>query len=198
MYFYVFECIFFHRKSFNYRLIHPRCKPYPYRPFIPEEWESRLANQDWKGLEIRAVKEGKGVFACDNFKKNEVVCNYGGKFLDEQYAKKYLLPFEEKCNYLLEFNEQIDGCRTKFYLNHDASTQSFGKYINHSKLHPNLDIKIYSTKDKKLDVIFRTTKKISKGTQLVWNYGKNFSGVKDCVDTCLICQKRISKTNLSS
>ena len=149
-----------------------------------------MANQDWTGLEIRKVEEGKGVFARIDFKKNQVICNYGGKFLDEKYVKKYLLPFEEKCNYLLEFNEQIDGRFTKLYLNHDSSTETFGKYINHSKLHPNLDIKIYATKDQKLDVIFRAKKKIAKGTELLWNYGRDFSGVNDCVKSCSVCQRK--------
>ena len=142
-----------------------------------------MENQAWTGLEIRKVEEGNGVFACVDFKKNDVICNYGGKFLHEKYVKKYLLPFEEKCDYLLELD---DNC----YLNHDSSTSTFGKYINHSKLHPNLNAKIYSTKDSKLDVIFRAKKKIAKGSQLLWNYGKQFSGVKDCVKSCHLCQKK--------
>ena len=47
----------------------------------------------------------------------------------------------------------------KFYLNHDASTETFGKYINHSKVHPNLTFKIFIMKDSTLDVIFFAKKK---------------------------------------
>ena len=146
--------------------------------------------QEWTGLEICSVPEGKGVFSTVEFKKNYAIYNYGGIFLSEEYAKAFLLPYEEKCNYLLELHERYKRKWVKFYLNHDASTETFGKYINHSKVHPNLTFKIFITKDSTLDVIFFANKKISKGTELLWNYDKQFSGVKDCVNSCVLCRKR--------
>ena len=115
--------------------------------------------QEWTGLEICRVPEEKGVFSTVEFKKNYAICNYGGIFLSEKYAKAFLLPSEEKCNYLLELHERYKWKWVQFYLNHDASTETFGKYINHSKVHSNLTFKIFITKDSTLDVIFFAKKK---------------------------------------
>ena len=86
------------------------------------------------------------MFSTVEFKKNYAICNYGGIFLSEEYTKAFLLPYEEKCNYLLELHERYKWKWVKFYLNHDASTETFGKYINHLKVHPNLTFKIFVTK----------------------------------------------------
>ena len=66
-----------------------------------------------------------------------------GIFLSEEYTKAFLLPYEEKCNYILELSERYKQKWVKFYLNHET----FGKYINHSKVYPNLTFKIFITKD---------------------------------------------------
>ena len=154
---------------------------------LPDDLENKIINQDWKGLQIKAVEEGRGVFACKDFKKNEPICNYGGIFMNHDCAKKNFLPYDEKCDYLLEINQKFEGEYTKFYLNHDNSTETFGKYLNHSKIHPNLSFKIYSTKNNKLDVIFIAKKKILAGSQLLWDYGKSYSGVNACVKSCSKC-----------
>lgn len=177
-----------HNSNLNIPL---RCKDFPFRSLVPQKWEPMIASQEWKGLEIRSVAEGKGVFATVTFQKNDVICNYGGKFLTEEYAKTFLLPYEEKCNYLVEMRENFQGNWVNFYLNHDSCSTKFffGKYINHSKLHPNLTFKIYVTKDIKLDFLFFAKMRILKGTELVWNYGSNFSGVNSCVNSCKKCKK---------
>lgn len=157
---------------------------------MPDKWAVKCASQSWTGAEIRSVAEGKGIFSTKEFEKNEVVCNYGGKFLSEEYATQHLLPFEEKCNYLIEIQENVNGKLVKFFLNHDESTESIGKYLNHSKLHANLRIRIFATKDNKLDVLFLAKKKICSDVQLLWDYGKSFMGVEDCVKSCQICRKK--------
>ena len=86
------------------------------------------------------------MFRTVEFKKNYAICNYGGMFLSEEYTKAFLLPYEEKCNYLLELHERYKWKWVKFYLNYDASTETFGKYINHSKVHPNLTFKDFHYK----------------------------------------------------
>ena len=144
--------------------------------------------QSWPGLEIRNCAEGRGVFAIKEFKKNSPVCNYGGVFLQEEYVKDNLIEDDEKNSYLLELRENYYDVWATLYLNHDKSTHTFGKYINHSKLHPNLTYKIYITKDDKPDVIFFANAKIDRGSELLWNYGNNFSGVKDCVKSCQKCK----------
>ena len=123
-------------------------------------------------------------------KKDTAVCNYGGHFVKQEFAEEYLLPYEEKCDYLLELEENFKGEWKKFYLNHDEkSCETVGKYLNHSKKHPNLTMRVYADKDK-VEVIFFTLRKIYVNEQLVWNYGPQYNGVWDCVDTCRRCRSR--------
>lgn len=117
-----------------------------------------------------------------------MVCNYGGMFLPEDYVEKHLYPDKELCNYLVELRVKNMNSLVTVYLNHDDSTHSFGKYINHSKIHPNLGYKIYATSDAKVDIIFFAKKPIYKGNEILYNYGDNFSGVKDCVQSCYQCK----------
>lgn len=171
-----------------------RFTEFPYRPFLPEKWEEFVHKQSWPGLQIRDVVEGKGVFSTQEFRKGDIICNYGGNFLEEDYVKKYLIPFEEKCTYLLEMHEKFRESWGKFYLNHNDYTKTIGKFINHSKIHDNLKYKIYVRKDGQLDVLFFAKSKIVPNTELLWNYGKTYSGVEDCVDSCKKCKKCQPKT----
>ena len=101
------------------------------------------------------------------------------------YVEEHLFPYEEKCNYLLE----IKITESIFYLNHtytEMQHTSYGKYLNHSSKHLNLYLKMFEIDDK-LDVIFFAKHKIMKGTELVWNYGNSFSGVRKCVESCKKC-----------
>ena len=156
---------------------------------IPSELKKRCQVQSWEGLKLKTgLKEGKGVVAGKVILKCTAVCNYGGHFIQQEYAEKNLLPFEKKCNFLLEMNENYKGKNIKFYLNHDEnSPETFGKYLNHSKKHPNVKMRVYVDGDK-LEVIFFTTKKVDIGEQLVWNYGSKYQGVGECVENCKICR----------
>lgn len=158
--------------------------------------QRRVDAQDWDGLIIREVDEGRGVFVEKEIRKGTVVCNYGGDFLTKEYAEINLLKHPKKCDYLVELKEISHGERKTFYLNHNNNTRfSFGKLLNHSKLHPNLSIKIFETVQNTLDVIFVARRKILQGEQLLWNYGKAFTGVDDCVSDCSRCKgkKEINK-----
>ena len=91
-------------------------------------------------------KEGRGVFAKVNINKNKVVCNYRGLILSAEEASKTLLNEPSECDYLLEMNENINGQTVKFCKNHDVMTDNIiGKYINHSKIHPNLKCRLFVT-----------------------------------------------------
>ena len=48
-------------------------------------------------------------FAQEHFVKNTPLCNYGGVQLTSNYAEKHLLPFEDKCDYVLELREMTDS-----------------------------------------------------------------------------------------
>lgn len=136
------------------------------------------------------LPEGKGVFATEDMPKGTIVCNYGGKFHSHKYCEKNLLPFEQKCDYLIELRENMKGKWALVYLNHDSTTDSFGKFLNHSQKHPNLKTKIFALGEcAKLDILFITKRTIKKNEELVWDYGPKYTGVGKCVSSCRICKK---------
>ena len=146
--------------------------------------------QLWPKVELRRVKEGLGVFSTEDIGKNEPVCNYGGDFLTAEYAETFLLKYENLCDYLLQLRPIVPN-GPSFYLNHFRESKTskpiYGKYLNHSRVHPNLYLKQYSL-NSKLDVIFYAKNRILKGTELVWNYGKKYQGVDKCVNSCKKCR----------
>ena len=69
----------------------------------------KCRNQAWSGLQIRSgLMEGNGIFAQECFIKNTPLCNYGRVQVTSNYAEKYLLPFEDKCDYVLKICETTD------------------------------------------------------------------------------------------
>ena len=51
-------------------------------------------------------------------------------------------------------------------------------------MHPNAVTKIYATGKNKLDVIFVAKHDIRVDEEIVWGYGKNYTGVNPCVTSC--------------
>ena len=85
---------------------------------LPENLLRKCRNQDWSGLQIwSGLVEGNGVFAQEHFVRNTPLCNYGGVQLTSNYAEKHLLPFEDKCDYVLELHEITDNGIKHIYLN---------------------------------------------------------------------------------
>ena len=144
---------------------------YKFRCIMPLEIESLIISQEWPYVEVReGLKEGKGVFAKVNIDKNKVVCNYRGLILSAKEVSKTLLNEPNKCDYLLEMNENINGQTVKFYKNHDVMTDNIiGKYINHSKIHPNLKCRLFVTSKGVINVLFITIRNIVAGEQLIWD-----------------------------
>lgn len=166
---------------------------FPLRKVCPKIYKEKCVNQEWPGLSVQTTAEGKGVFAAQNFKKGTVICNYGGLEVSEEYAESKLLPFEKKCNYLVEMNEKHRGIYKKFFLNHNIESEkrvgwTYGKFLNHSKVHPNLEFRVVVTGKDKLDVLFLAKHNICINDQLLWDYGKNYSGVNACVESCKKCK----------
>ena len=60
---------------------------FPHRKVLPENLMRKCRNQDWSGLQIRS----------GHFAKHTPLCNYGGVQVTRDYAEKYLLLFEDKC-----------------------------------------------------------------------------------------------------
>ena len=87
---------------------------FPQRIVLPDNFVRKCRNQDWSSLQIRSgLMEGNGIFAQEHFVKNTPLCNYGGVQVTSNYAEKYLLPFEDKCDYVLKICETTDdGIKT--------------------------------------------------------------------------------------
>ena len=109
----------------------------------------------------RLVWSSNSVWACGRercfctrtFCKNTPLCNYGGIQLTSNYAEKHLLPFEDKCDYVLELREMTDNGIKHIYLNcNPTGSKTYGQLLNHSSLHPNAVMKIYATGKNKLDL----------------------------------------------
>ena len=79
------------------------------------------------------LMEGNGIFAQEHFVKNTPLCTYGEVHVTSNYAEKYSLPFEDKCDYVLEICETTDDGIKHIYLNcHLTSSKTYGQLLNHS------------------------------------------------------------------
>ena len=86
------------------------------------------------------------------------MCNYGRVQVSRSYAEKYLLPDDEKCNYLVALLEKTSCGMELFYITCDSKMdKTYGQLINHSSLHPNATPKTNATAKDKLDIIFLFT-----------------------------------------
>ena len=59
---------------------------------------------NWNKVRVERRKRG---FCKEIHKKNAPLCNYGGVQVSWSYAEKYLLPDDEKYNYLVEPLEKL-------------------------------------------------------------------------------------------
>lgn len=69
---------------------------------------------------------------------------------------------------------------------------SFGRFINHSKKHPNIKPVTHKENGKVKTVLFIAIIDIKAGEELLFNYGDMYhEGVFDCVEGCEKCRKNI-------
>ena len=129
---------------------------FPQRKYIPDEHREKCDSQSWEGVKVvRGLAEGRGVFAMKTFSRGSFICNYGGLNVTESYAEKHMLPFDDKCNYLVELREKTcDGASVKVFINFDPGKEkTFGQLLNHSSVHANVEPKIYLSESNKLDIL---------------------------------------------
>ena len=158
--------------------------------FLPDSLHHKCREQSWQVLYIKSgIKEGKGVFSNAFIRKNTALCNYGGVQVSNSFAKKHLLPFDEKCDYLVELYEKTSDGMKKFYINFDIKeNKTLGQLLNHSSLHPNAVPKVFVTGTNQLDTISYLSCNIEPDEEILWDYGKHFSGVEPCMASCLKCK----------
>ena len=172
---------------------------FPQRKYIPDEYREKCDSQSWEGVKVVCgLAEGRGVFATKTFSRGSFICNYGGLNVTESYAEKHMLPFDDKCNYLVELREKTcDGASVKVFINFDPGKEkTFGQLLNHSSVHANVEPKIYLSESNKLDILFRAKRKIKEEEEIVWDYGSNFSGVNNCVSSCIKCLKKVQNMRI--
>ena len=115
--------------------------------------------------------------------------------MSRSYAEKYLLPDDEKCNYLVELLERTSCGMELFYMNCDSTRdKTYGQLINHSSLHPNAILRTYVTEKGKLAIIFCSQRDIKTGEEILWDYGKNYIGEEPCVESCMKCNHAATKS----
>ena len=129
-----------------------------------------------------AGNKGMGVFATKNIQKNQVCCFYDGffdtgpmcgVFMTGQHGYGQSAPFNGNPNYLLAgFPTQLrpGGCAQ---MCNDASTTYTNrnrKYLEH--------INVKETIDEDGCVLFVATKRIKKGTELLYSYGPGYWSAK--------------------
>ena len=166
---------------------------FPQRKYIPDQYKEKCDFQSWEGVKVvPGLAEERGVFSTKTFSRGSIICNYGGLNVTESYAEKHMLPYEEQCNYLVELREKTcDGASVKVFVNFDPGKEkTFGQLLNHSSVHANVEPKIYLSESNKLDILFRAKRKIKEDEEIVWDYGSNFSGVNNCVSSCIKCLKK--------
>jgi hypothetical protein len=143
-------------------------------------YENYCLTQSWPNLEVvHNLPEGSGVVSTSEIERGSFVCNYGGQFFTVEEGSLI-----QDRDYLLEVQASQSFC-----LYHSKrSSFSFGKFVNHSFVHPNLLPKFVERRGVP-DVLFMAKRKIGLGEELCYNYGSRFQGVDKCISSCHKCCK---------
>jgi hypothetical protein len=118
-------------------------------------------------VSIRWLNEslGHGLFLEENLERGSYVGEYTG-IVRKNDLRRYFNPIN---NYLYEYPVPDEIGKSHVI---DASQGNLTRFINHS-FHPNLD-PVYVFYDGFYHLIFLAIHRIEKGTQLCYNYGKNY------------------------
>lgn len=105
-------------------------------------------------VKVKKGSHGLGLFALRDFKKGEFIIEYTGEKITQEEANR------RGGQYLFELNSKwnIDG----------KGRENTARYINHS-CKPNCEVEI-----KKGRILIEAKRKIEKGEELSYDYGKEF------------------------
>lgn len=123
--------------------------------------------------------------------KGRIICDYSGEVYRADEAEKLfssMTKSEERHarDYAVEYEEMFGGT---FYIfaHFPEKIKSFGRLLNHSALHPNCRVypkyisrprkrkERHEQQSKSRIFVVETTRKVSAGEELVWNYGPKYA-----------------------
>ena len=153
-------------------------------PFI----EMCVLTNDFPLVQVReGLPEGKGLFSKTDIPRYTFLCNYGGTLLSKQEGADYMDRGGDFC-YLYEFSFEKNGRSSTFFYNHTGQTISLGKFINHSRRHANALPRVFFRYDAKPEIMFISLRKIAAGEEIIFDYGRLYKGVNNCVSSCPKCK----------
>jgi SET domain-containing protein len=122
---------------------------------------------------VRIVEgRGLGLFTKENISAGEYVLEYGGELIPQHEGKRREreLYADRNASYLFYFYFEGDWwCR-------DSSVgwpcYGLGRYINHSKQHPNLQSILLVDDNRCARILFVSNRWIGKGSELLFDYGE--------------------------
>ena len=125
-----------------------------------------------KKLLLKYINKNKGfgLFANENLKKGDFICEYIGSIISKDEAEKkiHLNHKKQKPNYILQIKESYSKVEINTYI--DAEIYgNIGRFINHS-CEPNLNFEFIRIKHYIPHVAFFANKDISKGEELTFMY----------------------------
>lgn len=129
-----------------------------------------------KGLDFKLLvnyvsnSKGFGVFALEDIKKDNFVCEYIGEYIDKKRAheKIHLNEVKKKCNYILQMREIYKDIIINTYI--DAEEKgNLARFINHS-CDPNLYFEIIRVNHFIPRIAFFAKRNIEKGEELHFSY----------------------------
>lgn len=125
-------------------------------------------------VKVKRSSAGLGLFANQEFKKDNLIIEYTGETISEEEANK------RGGKYLFELNDKwaIDG----------KGRQNIARYLNHS-CKPNCYPELNEDETK---VFIYAKRKIVPGEELTYNYGRNYFKelIKPLGCKCIKCETR--------
>lgn len=100
-----------------------------------------MAGQVWPGIEVveNLQNRGRGIVTTKEFLSDEVVCDYGGKFLSFKVGNA---KYNESSQTAMGFMYLFPYKGSKYYRDATQETADAGRLVYHSKCHANVSYTI--------------------------------------------------------
>lgn len=157
----------------------------------------RIDSQDWPGLVINEMGDrGKGVVTLKTFQQGDTMMDYGGLHLSGPEAEVYIDTAEKTLldtsyQFLFKYDgiqHVVDAMDVKEYGN------KVGRYVNHSRRHPNLIPKV-KVLDGNVLLLLVASRDIMVNEELLFNYADNRKNVPEWMKQKACPCKKCSPTH---